>query len=175
MKRQRRPGCSGLTNSSEGEDSRRRKEISSLIAKALRAPESFTEGETATFPHTKIASNPTLASAKKVNTACQRLLSEYNSLEATLAGMAEDVNNTATERWARDVEETERRLRLGHKIAVRNVKRMLDGKVKENDMDEEEAASGFVQKELNMALHKSLGYAERGVKRMVKGLPQDAD
>lgn len=133
--------------------------------------------DNATFPNTTIGVNRVFESASKVNTACKSLVSEYNTFEAMIVEMAGDNKNQITETWAQDVTETERQLRLGHKVALRNVKKVLgasDGENGTGAADEEKLENdGMMAGELNYELVKSLRYAERGVKRMVKGLPKD--
>lgn len=98
---------------------------------------------------------------------------EYNTFETMIAEMAGEDKNPITETWTRDMEETERLLKLGHRTALRNVKQVLgaeDGEGEDGDMEEAEDKN---HAELNYELLKSLRYAERGVKRMVKGIPKD--
>jgi hypothetical protein len=91
--------------------------------------------------------------------------------------MAGDNTNQVTETWAQDVAETEKQLRLGHKVALRNVRKVLGanncvdgtGAPEDQEVDGREMMAG----ELNYELLKTLRYAERGVKRMVKGLPKE--
>lgn len=90
--------------------------------------------------------------------------------------MAGEDKKPVTETWTREVEETERLLRLGHKTASRNVKKVLGAENGENDVEagEEEMRGGEMKgPDLNFELLKSLRYAERGIKRMVKALPKD--
>jgi hypothetical protein len=112
-----------------------------------------------------------------VNTACKSLVSEYNAFEDMIAGMAEDNQSQVTKTWAQDVAETERQLRLGHKVALRNVKKLLGASNGERETeaadDEERENGGMKGAELNYELLKTLRYTERGVKRIVKGLPRE--
>jgi hypothetical protein len=61
---------------------------------------------------------------------------------------------------------------------LRNVKKVLGADVEdfvmgEADEDGDVDMEGGEEVELNFELQKTLRYAERGVKRMVKGLPVD--
>lgn len=68
---------------------------------------------------------------------------------------------------------------MGARVAVRNVKKVLGAVVDGDDNDAEVKREDEMQEgdgggqELNYDLQKSLRYAERGVKRMVRGLPED--
>jgi hypothetical protein len=64
---------------------------------------------------------------------------------------------------------------MGARVALRNVKKVLGadaegGTDEDGDVDMEGEGKTV---ELNYELQKSLRYAERGIKRMVKGLPVD--
>jgi hypothetical protein len=94
-----------------------------------------------------------------------------------ISGLQDGEKESVTDKWAHDIMETEKQLTLGARVARRNVKKVL-GAVEEDDAraDEEVDKGDDDNKEnadLNYELHKSLRYAERGVKRMAKGLPQD--
>ena len=85
--------------------------------------------------------------------------------------MAGNEEIKVSEQWAQDVVDTEWRLRLGHKVAIRNVKKVLgahngdnSGRAEDEEMDVEQMAT----EELNYELLQGLRYAERGVKRMVR-------
>ncbi|KAF2690131.1 hypothetical protein K458DRAFT_459163 [Lentithecium fluviatile CBS 122367] len=158
------------------EDARRSNELTSLIANALQPRTEHTQANPATFPNTTIATNPTFESAGRVNAACKSLISEYNAIEATIVGMGGDRQKKVTEKWARDVTETEGKLRLGHRVALRNVKKVLGANGETGtgaDEEEQMEGDGLMTGELNYELLKSLRYAERGIKRMVKGLPKE--
>lgn len=169
---------------SERYDARRQNEMSALIAEALIKPNKTTSHGPMTFEATKIASNVIYHSAIRVDAACRSMISEYNGLEATIAKLAGEHKNTVTERWMQDIERTEKLLKLGHKTAVRHVKRVLGAEaggdetlVKEKlEVKTAGGEKGIgVQEDLNMELLQGLRYAERGVKRMVKGLPKYGD
>ncbi|KAL1600377.1 hypothetical protein SLS60_006762, partial [Paraconiothyrium brasiliense] len=165
----------------EKDDARRQNEMSTLITKALTTPNKTTPRGPVTFADTKIAGNTIYHSVSKVDAACRSMLSEYDALEAMIEKLAGDNKNEVTEKWMKDVEKTERLLTLGHKTAVRHVKRVLGAETKGDNAeggqtlfdDAEGGEKGIgVHEELNMELLGGLRYAERGIKRMVKGLPK---
>ena len=147
--------------------------MSALIAEALTKPSRATKREPTAFSRTRIVKNAIYSSAVKVDTACRSMLSDYHNFEATIEELAGDKKNTVMEKWMQDVASTERLLNLGHKTALRNVKKVLDAKGDADETENSDKGIG-VQKELNMELRNGLGYAERGAKRMVKGLPKNA-
>lgn len=161
-------------NPSEKDDTRRRDELVLLITSAIQAP---ADRDTKTFSHTNIACNPIPEAANRMSAACKGLLAEYTAVEDMIADMAKDDKRLVTDAWTHDVEKTEQMLRLGHKTAIRNVKKVLGAnegdQVGATDAEEAEAVNEIKAAELNFELLKSLTYAERGVKRMVKGLSKD--
>jgi hypothetical protein len=161
---------------SEEYDARRQNEVSAVIAEALTNTNTASS-ETAVFANTKIAGNDIYHSVVRVDAACRSMVSEYDNLEAKIGELVGDNKNTVTEKWVQDIERTERLLKLGHKTAVRHVKRVLGAEAHDNETlrdetDGQERGIG-VREELNMELLQGLRYAERGVKRMVKGLPKE--
>lgn len=81
--------------------------------------------------------------------------------------------------WKRDIEETENQLKLGARVALKNVREVFGAKVAgddakglaDEDGDMDMNVGGKAQ--LTCELLESLRYAERGVKRMTKGLPMN--
>ncbi|KAK7182726.1 hypothetical protein PSPO01_11307 [Paraphaeosphaeria sporulosa] len=161
----------------ERRDVHRQSEMSAVIAKALTKPNKTTSREPMTFETTRIACNSIYHSALRVDAARRSMLFEYAGLEATIAKMGGDHMNTVTEKWVQDIGREDRLLRLGHKTAVKRVKKVLGAKAQGQETlveetEGEEKGIG-VQDELNMELLQGLKYAERGIKRMVKGVPKD--
>ncbi|KAL5380102.1 hypothetical protein PMIN04_002617 [Paraphaeosphaeria minitans] len=166
----------------ERHHARRQNEMSAVIAEALTRPNKTTSRERTTFETTKIASNGIYHSALMLDAARRSMMSDYAGLEATIAKMAGSNMNTVTEKWVQDIEREERLLKLGHKTAVKHVKKVLGAEVqgeetRDGETPGEETEGGEkgigVQGKLNMELLQGLRYAERGVKRMVKGVPKD--
>jgi hypothetical protein len=96
-----------------------------------------------------------------------------------IANLRDEQSDPIADTWKQDVEETDRQLKMGARVALRNVKKVLGADVEgdglgRTDEDGDVDMEGEGEKvELNYELQKSLRYAERGVKRMVKGLPMD--
>lgn len=146
--------------------------MSACIAEALSKPNRTDSREPMCYPNTEIASNTIYNSVITVDKACRSMLSDYDTLEAMIGKLAGDNKNTVTEKWTQDVEKAERLLKLGHRTALRQAKRVVGVEVHGDDAEAGERGIG-VSDEINMELMEGLRYAERGVKRMVKGLAKD--
>jgi hypothetical protein len=96
-----------------------------------------------------------------------------------IANLRDEQSDPIADIWKQDVEDTDRQLKMGARVALRNVKKVLGADVEGDELrgtdeDGDVDMEGEGKKaELNYELQKSLRYAERGVKRMVKGLPMD--
>ena len=91
-----------------------------------------------------------------------------------IAKLREEQPDTIADTWKQDIEDTDKQLKKGARVALRNVKKVLGADVEHSLMTDEDGdvdMEGGEKVELNYELQKSLRYAERGVKRMVKGLP----
>lgn len=160
--------ANSFCDSSEDAQARRQDELLALITGALTKPNRLTRCEPSTYPNTTIATNAIFDSVNKVEAACATLTKEYAAFDELMETMAADERSAVLmKEWTRDIAETERRLRLGHRTAIRNVKKVLGAEL---DESEEEGQS---EEGLNMQLLQGLQYVERGVKRMVKGVPVD--
>ncbi|KAF1944767.1 hypothetical protein EJ02DRAFT_370778 [Clathrospora elynae] len=165
------------------EEKRRRDELASMVLEALQSPNRPTQGETPTFAGTTITGNAIYDSATNILTASGGLVQEYQRLDGMIAKMREEQAEPIAETWKQQVEETDKQLKLGARVALRNVKKVLGADVESEEMgmadgdrDVDMDVEGDTPGEgtvLNYELQKSLRYAERGVKRMVKGLPMD--
>jgi hypothetical protein len=155
---------------SEEAETRRRNEIASAIFNALKTPNRPTQSDAPTFTGTKIADNAAYEPVANVLTASEALLDEYERLDKMIADMRDEEAEPVAAMWQQEIQEAEQKLQLGARVALRNVKKVLGAE----DADHEEMHDdGEEKQELNYELQKSLRYAERGVKRMVKGLPED--
>ncbi|KAF2642792.1 hypothetical protein P280DRAFT_497531 [Massarina eburnea CBS 473.64] len=154
----------------ETKETDRRNELTSVLVQALQpSTEQQTLHDTSTmYRNTKIGNNPIFEVTGKINTKCQSMISDYKSFEAMITQMAGEQNDSVTDTWLKDVQEAEEKLAMGQEVALRKVKKVLMGKGNGHGGDEEGEYAG-----LNYELYKGLSYAERGVKRMVKGLPKD--
>lgn len=168
----------------EEEETRRRNEIATKITEALKTPNQPIQGVTATFAGSKIASNAVYASVVDVLTASEGLVTEYQRLDKIIEDLRNERTESVADIWRQDIEMTKEQLKMGARVALRNVKKVLGADVETEepamtDEDRGEGMEGVVheeeeeEEELNYELQKSLRYAERGVKRMVKGLPND--
>jgi hypothetical protein len=113
-----------------------------------------------------------------VLTSAQALLEEYERLDKMISDMRDEQTSPLAETWHQDVEDTKQKLEMGARVALRNVKKVLGAEVDDDAKDraEVEDEETLVKDDtLNYELQKSLRYVERGVKRMVKGLPVDED
>jgi len=93
-----------------------------------------------------------------------------------IAKLREEQPDTIADTWKQDIEDTDKQLKKGARVALRNVKKVLGADVEDSMMTDEDGDVDMERGEkveLNYGLQKSLRYAERGVKRMVKGLPMD--
>ncbi|KAF2465532.1 uncharacterized protein BDR25DRAFT_239596 [Lindgomyces ingoldianus] len=170
-------------NQAQRERDRRINDIASAISEALLPASVNDQGVNqpqTTFPGTEIAGNPIFASAAQMLEASRGLVKEYDRMEERAAKAFPRKEQHMTEVWQQDVRNTERQLDLGYKIALRNVKKVLgvegakdEMKGAEEDREDMEGEEEMSEPPLNYELRKALRYAERGVKRMVKGLPKD--
>lgn len=172
----------GLTKDpvcSEEETTRRRNEITSTILNALKTPNRPVQGETLTFTGTKIAENAAYIPVANILATSESLIKEYDRLDTMITDMRGEEAELAAETWQQEIHEAERQLKMGARVALRNVKKVLgvdmenEGKGATDGDGDEEMEDVDAGKGLNYELQRSLRYAERGVKRMVKGLPDD--
>lgn len=163
---------------SEEASMRRRNKLTKSILDALQTPNRPVQGTPPTLGETKIARNAVFRSVADVLKAAQRLVGEYDRLDKMILGMRDAEPEGVAEAWIEDVEKTTRLLKIGAETAIRNVKKVLGADVEVDGItgtrEESERMDAVEKMELNYELHKSLHYAERGVKKMVKGLSQDA-
>jgi hypothetical protein len=123
---------------------------------------------------TYLQSNPPFNALNDMESKCAQLVAEYHVFEFLIEQMASEQKNSVTDTWTKDVEDAERLLTIGHNSAVKTVKAVLGVEVGEDgQFGEVQEGDDVGQAPANLELHKSLQYAERGVKRMVKGLPKD--
>jgi hypothetical protein len=160
---------------------RRRNELTEAILKALETPNHRVQGTPRTFGESKIARNTVFAFGATVLRASKALVEEYVRLDKIIVGMRDAESEGVAESWTEEVEKAGRRLRIGADTAIRNVKKVLGAGVEEGCMEgstlvEDDATmEALEQMELNYELHKGLLFAERGVKKMAKGLPELED
>lgn len=161
---------------SEEAETRRRDEITSTILNALITPNRDLKGETPTFAGTKIAENAVYMPVIDVLSSSEALLEEYERLDKMIIEMRDEQEEPVPEAWHQDIQEAEKKLQMGARVALRNVKKVLGADAEDDEGVAAEDRYAAMQdsegeQELNYELEKSLRYAERGVRRMVKGLP----
>ncbi|KAF2116180.1 hypothetical protein BDV96DRAFT_44840 [Lophiotrema nucula] len=159
----------------ESENQRRCNDIASIISDALLPPSSMQKAEgdhPALIPGTSIARSAAYSPVDQVLRASKKMVDEYNTIEKLVEDITPKDDQQITEAWREEVKNTQRKLDIGHKVALRGVKRVLgvEDEVEENVEGEEE----WPDVPLNQELQRTLYYAERGVKRLAKGLPYDA-
>lgn len=160
-------------NSQEAE-TRRRNELTFAIREALTTPNANAENEAPTFYGTKIAEHMSYAPVADVLASSEALLEEYERLDKVIADMRDEQAEPITETWHLELQDAERQLHMGARVALRNVQKVL-GVNMESIGGADSEDEGDEKQELNYELHRSLRYAERGVKRMVKGVPDEED
>jgi MFS superfamily sulfate permease-like transporter len=146
-----------------------------MIFEALQTPNQPANGEPQTFAHTRIAGNAVYASVTSVLSTSEGLINEYRRLDGMIAKLREEQPDAIADKWKQDIEDTDKQLKRGARVALRNVKKVLGADMEDTGMTDEDGdvdMEAGEKAELNYELHKSLRYAERGVKRMVKGLPR---
>jgi Skp family chaperone for outer membrane proteins len=165
---------------SEEQAMRRRNEITATILDALQTPNRPVQSETTrtTFVGTAIADNAAYISVANVLAASDGLSKEYERLNSTIKDIGEEYTEPVAEMWQQELRDTEQQLQMGARVALRNVRKVLGadvdmGKGADEDGEEQEQNDGDAEHELNYELQRSLRYVERGVKRMVKGLPNE--
>lgn len=136
------------------------------------------QGPPPTFSDSNIARNAVFGSVATVLRASKELVDEYNRLNKKIIGIREAEPEGVAEAWTEEVHQAARLLKIGVETAIRNVQKVLGADVEESDMEgstlveDGEATKAFEQMELNYELHKGLLFAERGVKKMIKSLPE---
>ncbi|EUC43850.1 hypothetical protein COCMIDRAFT_99848 [Bipolaris oryzae ATCC 44560] len=154
-------------------------ELASMIIEGLKTPNRRTQHDMPTFAGTNIASNAVYTCITDVLSASQSLVNEYKRLDDMISKLREDQAHPIADTWKRDIEERENQLKLGARVAMKNVRKVLGAKVAigdakgltDEDGDVDMNVGGKVQ--LTGELLESLRYAERGAKRMTKGLPMN--
>jgi hypothetical protein len=160
----------------EEAETRRRNEFASTIFNGLQTPNRRIQGIVPTFAGTKIAENAAYVPVANVLAASEGLLNEYERLDKMIVDMREEQADPFAETWHEELQEAEQQLQMGARVALRKVNKVLGAdEASDGHGDQEIHENGEDEQMLNYELQKSLRYAERGVKRMVKGLPEDED
>lgn len=129
-----------------------------------------------TLAGTNIASNTVHTAVTNILNASEDLANEYRRLDGIISDFREEQTHPIAETWKQDLEEADKQLRLGARVAMRNMRKLLgaeDGSTPEPMHEDGDVNLEGDEVQLNYEFLKSLKYAERGVKRMTKGLPLD--
>lgn len=158
---------------------RRRNEFTKALLDALCTPDQAAPGAPRTLGDTKIASKPASNSVARIIRRSKALIDEYHRLNKLILDAHDAEPEGVAEGWADNVERTARPLKIGAETAIKNVKKVLGvdvgNDVVEGADEEGEKMDAVEDMELNYGLHESLHFAERGVRNMVKGLPDDEE
>ncbi|KAF2020902.1 hypothetical protein BU24DRAFT_487426 [Aaosphaeria arxii CBS 175.79] len=165
----------------------RNENFKNLIMQALAEPPPLTGkgSNTVNYPGTSITMNKHGITAHKVLNDSARLVKEYERLEKMVTRFSESDDNTSSMKdREQEMENIRGTLEMGRRVALRNVKKVLAG-TPHQDTDQDDADTKgecanqtgglMLGKEvpLDYTLANALQYAERGVKRMAKGLSQE--
>lgn len=166
-------------------------DVAARIAKAFKKPRADSGGKKPNVSHTGNSataatvptSHPDFEYASRVIELSRGLVSEYETISTKVRPVLPEEDQSIIVDWQSHFDNTVRLLGIGHKLALRDVGKVLDlneGNENENventeDEDESRVASAFpwVKTSRSVGLMSTLQYAERGVKRMAKGLPLD--
>ena len=106
------------------------------------------------------------------------MIDEYDELDKAITTMRDEGRTDISETWKEDIENTKENLRKGARTALSRARKVLGAEVQcapetsGVDADADEDMEGV---ELNYELPKRLRCAERGVKRMIKGIDDEDD
>ncbi|KAF3037781.1 hypothetical protein E8E12_003608 [Didymella heteroderae] len=157
---------------------RRHHKLTEAILGALQTPNRPVQGTPPTFGESKIVRNAVLKSVASVLTASRELVHEYDRLDKMVVGIREAEPEGVAESWAEEVNRTAKLLKIGAETATKHVQKVLGADVEGGDtkgstlVEDGETMEALERMELNCELHKGLVYAERGIKKMIKGLSE---
>ncbi|KAF2739679.1 hypothetical protein EJ04DRAFT_559597 [Polyplosphaeria fusca] len=160
-------------------DDYRRNDIRATIFSAIASEQKEEDPKSAmtTLPGTLIARSVHFPPACAIQDASNELLAQYKRVNNLAETTSPHSHHRIIERWQQGVKDTERLFGVGQRTAVRRVSKVLgiDDAMTRNEEPEEgiEMLEDLYKLMPNSELQKSLQYAERGVKRMVKGLPKE--
>jgi hypothetical protein len=159
--------------------SSRHDDASALLQEVLNpsASKGYIQNSTRfSYPGTTISRSATYGSVNEVIKSSEDLLNEYDRMEKRIEGFRNGDEQPIADSWQQEAQDMERRLELGRRKAIRDVKKTL-GAEREGEKGPadgaEEDVDGNEDDTLDYELLKTLRYTERGVKRMVKSLPKE--
>ena len=167
--------------------------VAAKIAKAFKNQPADSRGKRPDGSHTRNSaavatvptSHPDFEYASRAIELSRGLVSEYETISTKVRPVLPEQDRSIIVDWQNHFDNTVRLLGIGHKLALRDVGKVLDlneGNENENEKventeDEDESGVGsafpWVKASRSVGLMSTLQYAERGVKRMAKGLPLD--
>jgi hypothetical protein len=165
--------------------------VAAKIAKAFKTPPADFRGKKPDGSHTRNSatvatvptSHPDFEYASRVIELSRGLISEYETMSTKVRPVLPEQDRSIIVDWQNHFDNTVRLLGIGHKLALRDVGKVLnlnegnENEKVENTEDEDESGVGsafpWVKASRSVGLMSTLQYAERGVKRMAKGLPLD--
>ncbi|KNG45874.1 60s ribosomal protein l15 [Stemphylium lycopersici] len=107
----------------------RHDELASTIFNALRAQDQGVQSETPASTSTLIGNNPVHALTSDVLNASEGLINEYQRLDDIISRLRMEESHSIADMWKQDLQETDKQLRLGARVALRNVKKALGADV----------------------------------------------
>lgn len=126
----------------------------------------------------RIAQNSLYTSAASALRASADLVDTYDGLDKTITRMHTETQTNISETWKEEIECTSENLKKGSRVALKRVQKVLGAGVQDAP-DEAGNADGDAHEdmdgELNYEITNRLKYAERGIKRMTKGLEEDGN
>jgi hypothetical protein len=164
--------------------------VAAKIAKAFKKPPADSRGKKPDGSHTRnsaavatVPSHPDFEYASRAIELSRGLVSEYETISTKVRPVLPEQDRSIIVDWQNHFDNTVRLLGIGHKLALRDVGKVLnlnegnENEKVENTEDEDESGVGsafpWVKASRSVGLMLTLQYAERGVKRMAKGLPLD--
>lgn len=165
--------------------------VAAKIAKAFKKPPADSRGKKPDGSHTRNSatvatvptSHPDFEYASRVIELSRGLVSEYETISTKVRPVLPEQDRSIIIDWQNHFDNTVRLLGIGHKLALRDVGKVLNlnegnenEKVKNTENEDESGVGNAfprVKASRSVGLMSTLQYAERGVKRMAKGLPLD--
>lgn len=125
--------------------------------------------------------NTLLRDARRLVDASKALRTTFEAAEPLIDNVSPPGTERMAQEWQADKEKVTRLLEVGEKGALRKIRKTLGlhtadvGEKNEDDQEEMRLFKNLSRFPRGMTVGDTLGYAERGIKRVVKGLPADGD
>lgn len=150
--------------------------MSAALLSALQFQARSTRDGQDIYPGTRISVNTSTDVLDEVLAASGYLLAEYARLNNVIAELHDGQTTFDAGAWDKEVSVMEDKLKLGARVALKRVDRALgavgkheggDDKIPDDDME----GVDIEQHKEDLKFFKSLHYAQRGVRRMIKAVP----